>query len=401
MTFGKYNTTNESGVSMSRVADRGERVAAVPVAAGIFVQRYLASDAEKPPRLFVRVSPASENSIGLVFAPGAESGILSAPGSHALIVAERAGRIHLTVVGAPGQHDAAEFKIVPIGRLIEAAANSEDLGGSSGEAVAEPPLPAKRPLARRRARPPAAVGAAHNLFPVGGAVAAGPDLSRKLADRLEISPRRGRAKSGRDGVERATLRDSAVEPEKAMRPVLNSSGFGLICHVARKGDVAVAGGSWIGGPGAPTVIEGVTVHWDAPAGVTLEYQVLVPGAAGRWSAWVLAGEFAGTRGRGLPIVGLRVRVTGDSSKRYRLQGEAIFLGLPAVVESGAEMEFTSYAAVDPLVGLRLDLASSEAPVAAVDEVSGAVAPEKKKAGIGRLRVFKTMRAIDSATRKEC
>jgi hypothetical protein len=142
------------------------------------------------------------------------------------------------------------------------------------------------------------------------------------------------------------------------------------------------------------VIEGVTLHWAAPEGLRLEYQALTAGAGGQWSPWVPAGAFAGTRGQSLPLVGLRVRIAGALSGRYRLQGEAIFLGLPAVADSGDLLEFSSYAGVDPLVGLRLELAPAERP-ALTEKAPDVPGPELKKPATG-LRVFKPMRAEERA-----
>ncbi|MCW2283511.1 hypothetical protein M2323_001283 [Rhodoblastus acidophilus] len=358
---------------MSQSETRGERVVTIPVAPGIFVLRYVAAGASVPPHLFLRTSPASENSVALIFAPGATSGVLAAPGAYALVVAERSGRVQLTIVGAPGEDDGAEIKIEPLGKMIEAATPSLD--GAIGPARREEPI---EPQARidvaaptsadphgpgRRGRPPAVSSAAG-------------DAARPTRSGIVVA--RG---TGQGAAERA--------PD--LRPERNAAGFGFVCHVARKGDVGAAGGAWIGGPGSPAVIEGVTLHWSAPAGEKLEYQALVSGAGGRWSDWVQAGAFAGTRGRSLPLVGLRVRIAGGSG-RFRLQGEAVFLGLPAVVDSGESLEFSSYAGVDPLVGLRLQVAPIENAAASERPAPG---PEMTKPGTG-LRVFKPMRAAERA-----
>ena len=190
-----------------------------------------------------------------------------------------------------------------------------------------------------------------------------------------------------------TASAQGVEPERGPLPELNASGFGFVCHVARKGDVGSAGGGWVGGPGAPSVIEGIALHWNAPPGLELEYQVLASGAEDRWSAWVAAGVYAGTRGRGLPIVGLRVRIAGNSSKRFRLLGEAIFLGLPPVVEAGDRLDLTGCAGVDPLVGLRLDLLPvDEAAAERSDGPKTLPQQEEKKSALRRLQIFRSMRA---------
>lgn len=355
---------------MSQSETRGERVVTIPVAPGIFVLRYMAAGASVPPHLFLRTSPASENSVALIFAPGAESGVLAAPGAYALVVAERSGRVQLTIVGAPGEDDGAEIKIEPLGKVIEAATPS--LGDAIEPARREEPI---EPQARLDVEAPSSVD---------------PHVPARRGRPPAVSSAGGdAARPTRSGI--VVARGAGQAAASDLRPERNAAGFGFVCHVARKGDVGAAGGAWIGGPGSPAVIEGVTLHWSGPAGEKLEYQALVSGAGGRWSDWVQAGAFAGTRGRSLPLVGLRVRVAGGSG-RFRLQGEAVFLGLPAVVDSGESLEFSSYAGVDPLVGLRLQLMPIENAAANERPAPGS---EMKKTGTG-LRVFKPMRAAERA-----
>ena len=361
---------------MSQTDIKGERVATIPVAPGIFVLRYCAAKAPTPPRLFLRASPASENSVALFFAPGADSGVLSAPGSYALVIAERSGRIQLTIVGVPGEDDGAEIKIEPLGKLIEATASAsiDETCENDSHVQEVRPVAAIAPAAsaevlaapRRSGRPPAA---------------AGPIAAERARPARHIAREND-----------AELTAPSRAPKKAALE-LNASGFGFVCHVARKGDVGAAGGRWIGGPGSPAVIEGVMLHWPEPEGVRLEVQALVSGSGGQWSPWVQAGDFAGTRGQSLPLVGLRVRIAGGQG-RYRLQGEAIFLGLPAVADAGEILEFSSYAGVDPLVGLRLELAPAER-TAPTEKAPDAPGPELKKPATG-LRVFKPMRAEERA-----
>ena len=374
---------------MSSSASNGERVAAVPIAPGIFVLRYLASRAMIPPRLFARVSPASENSVALIFPPGTETGVLSGPGAYAVIVAERGGGgVHLTVLGAPGEADSAEIKIEPFVHLLEATASA------AAEGVDEnvPGIRAKPAAIRRRTRPPATVG---------GARFAGVNRSSVGNPEAVILRRASTPAAPAHRVEGAAAGSPDAGPERALCPELNASGFGFVCHVARKGDLGSAGGGWIGGPGAPSVIEGVALHWDAPPGLELEYQVLVSGAENRWSAWVTAGTYAGTRGRRLPIVGLRVRIAGNSTRRFRLLGEAIFLGRPAVVEAGDSLDLSSFAGVDPLVGLRLDLLpNNEAAAEHQDEPKNLQPQEGKRPAIRRLQVFRSMRAEERSVSGE-
>jgi hypothetical protein len=176
---------------------------------------------------------------------------------------------------------------------------------------------------------------------------------------------------------------------KAKEPPVAYSGFGVMAHVARRGDLLVEAGEWIGGPAAPAPVEGLQINWTPPAGVTLDYQVLAVGAGGRWSAIVSAGEFAGSRGRRLPLVGVRLRLGGAHAERYTLLGEALFLGSAVESLTSRELQFVSRSGTDPLVGLRLDLREA---TAAVREPAARFAPPVKTSDArrgGRVRVFRS------------
>lgn len=156
------------------------------------------------------------------------------------------------------------------------------------------------------------------------------------------------------------------------------SGLALTGHLSRRGDVKVGPGQWLGGPRQPLPIEGLQIS-RLPRGVDLEYQVLVGARPAQWSPWVRAGDYAGTRGRALPLFGVRLRLAGEASARIR--AEALFLGAPVVSRTGRQVEFIGVSERDPLVGL--SLAIDVAGVADRAEPRR-VAPE----GAGRVRVFR-------------
>jgi len=135
------------------------------------------------------------------------------------------------------------------------------------------------------------------------------------------------------------------------------SAFKLVAHVARRGDIAVDPGVWIAGPEAPAAIEGVGVHGALPAGVGIEIQPLVGTNPPRWLDWAPSGAFVGTRGRALPLVGLRLRLVGERTGQHELSADALFLGSPIVSKRGPEVELQGPVGRDPLVGLRLALAA--------------------------------------------
>jgi hypothetical protein len=171
------------------------------------------------------------------------------------------------------------------------------------------------------------------------------------------------------------------------------SGIGLrLCaHVARRGDVEVSAAQWIAGPSAPAAIEGIEIRGVLPEGVRVDTQVLVATNPARWLDWTPVGSFAGTRGRAMPLAGLRVKLVGNAAARFVVRADALFLGGAIVTKRGAEIELVGSGAADPLVGLRLDIASatpakserdSRLPVAA----SGGVHSQQRNET--RVRVFR-------------
>ena len=312
---------------------KSERVVAVPVKPGLFVLRYVSSTDDRPPRIFVQVSPSSAQAIDIIFVPGKSKGLLEEPKDFALVVADDEGQIQLTAVAFAGGDGRARIQVEP---LKVDADEEADRGHPCGEGEQAPSKIDAATVGDEPATPPS--------------LASSSSLDRRSVEH-----------------------------------------FSLMCHVAKGGDTVAAADAWVGGPDAPAVIEGLTVNWSPPPGVLLEYQVLVQGGAGRWSSWVQAGEFAGSRGRGLPILGLRLRLSGGEPETFNLFGEALFFGCPVVSESGRELEFTSYAGVDPMVGLRLRL---EAPAGAFQ--SAADTSAQRLSARNGLRVFKSARASGGA-----
>jgi len=121
-----------------------------------------------------------------------------------------------------------------------------------------------------------------------------------------------------------------------------------LVHVARRGDVPLGWDQWAGGPQTPAPVEGLEL---AP-GSQMQVQALVAGAEG-WSDWAGPGAFVGTRGRGLPLLGLRLRMTGPNAETLEASAEALFLGATVLVRRGREIEFLSPSGREPLVGLKL------------------------------------------------
>ena len=144
----------------------------------------------------------------------------------------------------------------------------------------------------------------------------------------------------------------------ASRDIAN--GFQVLAHVARLGDVTVGPDQWLGGPSAPSWIEGFSVNWPGkPANVSLRYAATIAGQPPGAARLVEAGEFAGTRGRARPILGLMAELSGAGARNFQLTMEGLFLGAPTRRSSGQTITLTGPTGREPLVGLRIGVASNQ------------------------------------------
>jgi len=97
----------------------------------------------------------------------------------------------------------------------------------------------------------------------------------------------------------------------------------VAAHVQRKGDVLSRLGEWMGVQGSQSWIEGFAISPSrlvAPADI--EYQAVL--GKGWLSPWSEGGQYCGSRGMALPILGLRVRLKGEASERYDVRLRASF-----------------------------------------------------------------------------
>ncbi|OYV62025.1 MAG: hypothetical protein B7X01_01760, partial [Acidiphilium sp. 21-62-4] len=103
----------------------------------------------------------------------------------------------------------------------------------------------------------------------------------------------------------------------------------VLAHIQTRGDVGSKFGEWLGEPGSQNWIEGFAVA--APAGIAatdISYQAVL--GRGWLSPWVEAGQYCGSRGMALPLLGLRVRLQGEAAEQYDVVCEASFVdGLKA------------------------------------------------------------------------
>ena len=153
--------------------------------------------------------------------------------------------------------------------------------------------------------------------------------------------------------------DVAVRSQAAKSPVRDRNDAGspviaLAGHVSRRGDIAADDAGWLAGPQAPAPIEGVEVRC-LGGNVNVAAQFTNTLDSDRWSAWQTPGSLIGTRQKASSLTGLRLRLVGADVSRFEIEGEALFLGSPVMVQRGAEIELVSQAGMDPLVGLKLSI----------------------------------------------
>lgn len=97
----------------------------------------------------------------------------------------------------------------------------------------------------------------------------------------------------------------------------------VVVHVQRRGDVGGAIGEWVGQTGSKRWIEGFSIR---PEGSLLAKDIEYQAVLGRgWlSPWAEGGQFCGSRGMSLPILGLRVRLKSGLSPKWKVKLTASF-----------------------------------------------------------------------------
>lgn len=175
-----------------------------------------------------------------------------------------------------------------------------------------------------------------------------------------------------------------LPPQAAMAPVgAAAHGLQVLAHLARLGDVTVAPDQWLGGPAAPTRIEGFMLKWPTkPNDLGIRYSAVVAGQRPAEVRSVDAGEFAGTRGKGRPVLGIAMELSGPAARQYTIVAECMFLGAPAKRVSGTSISVSGPSGREPLVGLKLAIVAqaAEQPAVAAPASGGRLAPQQPASG---------------------
>jgi hypothetical protein len=153
----------------------------------------------------------------------------------------------------------------------------------------------------------------------------------------------------------------------------------IIAHVQKSGDTGRAFGEWVGTPGSQAAIEGfsLTAPKDLEPG-DLTYQAVL--GRGWMSPWSEAGQFCGSRGMALPILGLRVKLSRAAAMRYDLRYSATFLD-GTKLEGLRSEDACETATLAALEAMRVELtprASGKVAAAPKRETTKAGAPSKTK-----------------------
>ena len=99
----------------------------------------------------------------------------------------------------------------------------------------------------------------------------------------------------------------------------------MMAHIQTRGDVGAKFGTWLGERGSQNWVEGFALN--APEGINpadLSYQAVL--GRGWLSPWVEAGQYCGSRGMALPLLGLRIRLSGEAAENYEVSCSASFVG---------------------------------------------------------------------------
>ena len=147
----------------------------------------------------------------------------------------------------------------------------------------------------------------------------------------------------------------------------------IAAHVQLRGDVLARLGDWVGEPGSQRWVEGFAVapRRDELAAEDIEYQAVL--GRGWLSPWAEGGQYCGSRGMALPILGLRVRLRGNAAQTHTVVVTATFTDGSAIgpVGAGEACEAESLA---PLEAFRIEVVPLTARAA-----PGKAAPAPKPA----------------------
>jgi hypothetical protein len=163
----------------------------------------------------------------------------------------------------------------------------------------------------------------------------------------------------------------------------------MVAHIQSRGDVGAVLGEWLGEKGSQRWIEGFAVAPTQDIQPTdIEYQAVL--GRGWLSPWVEGGQFCGSRGMALPVLGLKLRLRGAAADAFDCSYSATFIDGSEVgpVKAGEACEADSLAALESFrveITPRNAAASAQSPgkpVAAAKPATTKAAPKKPASRAG-------------------
>lgn len=308
------------------MVDHLARQQLVDIRKGLFLIRYAtADDRVDPPSVEISIASGSERNLTLILHPEAREASLWQPGSCIVVRATAPGQAIVTVT--PTRPRGSSTASIQIESLTQGA----------------PPVHLK-------------------------------SSNRQMANEISF------------GDEDVSLDNGFGSGARRQSRGGGSGDINILGHVAGRGDVTAASNEWIGGPSAPSRIEGIAIEWpDRPPGVELRYAVRYGKRNMMTAESKGLGSFVGSRGKALPIVGVSLELIGGSIDN-QLVAEALFLGAPIQRVAGQRIQLAGPTRQEPLVGLRLTMSARNTAAARVQPEP--LPPATSARPGGRVRVFR-------------
>ncbi len=149
------------------------------------------------------------------------------------------------------------------------------------------------------------------------------------------------------------VRQLAAPEPASTAPAPAPTKFDVVAHIQTRGDVGTKFGEWLGERGSQNWIEGFVLS--VPDGIEagdLSYQAVL--GRGWLSPWFDAGQYCGSRGVALPLLGFRVRLQGAAAEDYEISCSAGFIDGTSCGPVGSD-ETCESASLAPLEALLISL----------------------------------------------
>ena len=153
---------------------------------------------------------------------------------------------------------------------------------------------------------------------------------------------------------RSTASDSGLTVLEAEADGPHDIGSEILLHIMGLGDRRYVEPGWAGNPGSKRQIEALSIRpREGLAASSVEFRVFAQ--EGRATAWVSNGNYAGTRGRNLPLTGFAVRPAGEAGERLQVEYEGSFFEGGVVGPKRNGELCVSPVADDPLEAIRVTI----------------------------------------------